>query len=300
MEGYRLPQGPVLLADYQQLVLSAQSQEIKHFSREFLRKNRKLLTEYSNKWVADPFHHWSRQWEYPFVLREIEYFVRETQHPALKILDAGSGITFFPFLVRQQISQSQLTCCDSDQSIQPVFTAIADRDDHTSDRTIDFFAVDLATTQLPANRFDVIYCISVLEHVSHYSQIVSEFHRLLRPGGMLIITLDISLDGYHEITITGAQQLLRLMQERFSSTNCINSVDLLSETWHTNNILATTHYFKQHAPHLLPWKYPWLSSMVTALRNGRLPRTMMKSLCFSCHSFIKRKSSTMLEQTCQP
>ena len=296
MESYRLPQGPVLLADYQQLVSSSPAQTIEHFSREFLRKNRELLAEYSNKWVADPFHHWSRQWEYPFVLREIEYFARETQRPALEILDAGSGITFFPFLVRQQISQSQLTCCDSDQSIQPVFTAIADR----SDRTIDFFSVDLAATQFPANRFDVIYCISVLEHVNHYSQIVAEFHRLLRPGGMLIITLDISLDGCHEITIPGAQQLLRLLQDTFSPANCIHSVDLLSETWHTNNQLTTTHYFKQHAPHLLPWKYPWLSSIVAALRNGRLPRSMMKSLCFSCHSFIKQKSSTRLEQTCQP
>jgi len=41
-------------------------------------------------------------------------------------------------------------------------------------------------TELPAGSFDVIYSVSVLEHVSDIAAAFKEFHRLLRPGGLMV------------------------------------------------------------------------------------------------------------------
>src|SRR5206468_3134631 len=37
------------------------------------------------------------------------------------------------------------------------------------------------------NRFDVVLCNQVLEHVPEYRTALSELHRVLRPGGLLIV-----------------------------------------------------------------------------------------------------------------
>jgi len=283
MDGNRLTQGPVRITDYQQLVSSAQFRSVEQFSTDFLRQHRDLLTNYGNKWVTDPLHHWSRQWEYPFVLREIEHVVGVSSSLPVRILDAGSGITFFPFLVRDRFTRAKVTCCDSDHSLIPLFASIRDQ----NDAAISFAARDLTDTGLPTGEFDIIYCISVLEHASHVSQIIDEFSRLLRPGGLAVITLDISLDGCHEITVDGAKRLLRKLRKEFAPTDGTRLDSLLSEPWPAEEQLVTTRFFKQHAPQLLPWKYPFISAFVSALRKGRLPRGAMKYLTFSCHSFIK-------------
>ncbi len=41
-------------------------------------------------------------------------------------------------------------------------------------------------TQLQDHSFDIIYSVSVLEHISDVSAAFKEFHRLLRPGGLMI------------------------------------------------------------------------------------------------------------------
>lgn len=41
-------------------------------------------------------------------------------------------------------------------------------------------------TSLPAGGFDLVYSVSVLEHISDVSAAFAEFHRLLRPGGLMI------------------------------------------------------------------------------------------------------------------
>jgi SAM-dependent methyltransferase len=46
---------------------------------------------------------------------------------------------------------------------------------------------DLLTVQLPSDRFDVIYCSFVLEHVRGASRALDNFSRWLKPGGLLIV-----------------------------------------------------------------------------------------------------------------
>lgn len=44
-----------------------------------------------------------------------------------------------------------------------------------------------ATTMTYKNKFDVVLCMSVLEHVYEYQKAVDNIHRSLRKGGMLIV-----------------------------------------------------------------------------------------------------------------
>ena len=51
--------------------------------------------------------------------------------------------------------------------------------------------LDLTNIDLPDGSYDVIVCNHVLEHVSDYRRALSELRRVLRPGGLLIISFPI-------------------------------------------------------------------------------------------------------------
>ena len=42
--------------------------------------------------------------------------------------------------------------------------------------------------------FDAISCVSALEHMPNWKNCIKEMHRLLKPGGMAFVTVDISTD----------------------------------------------------------------------------------------------------------
>ena len=53
---------------------------------------------------------------------------------------------------------------------------------------------DAAATGFGDNYFDAIACVSALEHIANYLDVMKEMHRILKPGGMAFVTLDISTD----------------------------------------------------------------------------------------------------------
>ena len=65
--------------------------------------------------------------------------------------------------------------------------------------TVEFVGADLRKLPQPGNHFDIIYCLSVLEHTRGYPEILLELRRVLRPGGTLVVTFDLSLDGDSDI-----------------------------------------------------------------------------------------------------
>ena len=103
-----LEPGFIQIKDYYELWKDNFFLEMEKFSNEFITKNSDNLNYYSQKWVIDPFHQWARQWEYPFVYNQIQRYVSELpnnlKNYELNILDAGSGITFFPFFIDSSAS----------------------------------------------------------------------------------------------------------------------------------------------------------------------------------------------------
>lgn len=53
---------------------------------------------------------------------------------------------------------------------------------------------DATKTKFNDNVFDAIACVSALEHMPNWRDCIKEMHRLLKPGGMAFVTIDISTD----------------------------------------------------------------------------------------------------------
>jgi 2-polyprenyl-3-methyl-5-hydroxy-6-metoxy-1,4-benzoquinol methylase len=65
------------------------------------------------------------------------------------------------------------------------------RDDEK--KKITFFRLDAEKDGLQFDRqFDYIICREVLEHIKNYEKVLQDFYRLLKPGGMLILSVPTS------------------------------------------------------------------------------------------------------------
>lgn len=62
--------------------------------------------------------------------------------------------------------------------------AIAFANQENASSTLSFFVRDGMSTGFPAESFDVVLCSHVYEHVPNSETLMSEIHRILRPGGV--------------------------------------------------------------------------------------------------------------------
>lgn len=235
------------ITDYKKNLQSSSFKTMEAFSDDFLTRNRDILTEYARKWVADPFHQWSRQWEYPYVYNKL--FARDTdQGTEFRIMDAGSGVTFFPYYLTKTLDKSELHCVDFNDSYVDMFSGI----NKTTKHPVNFSIKYLDDTGFEKEYFDAIYCISVLEHTKNYDQIIEEFFNVLKPGGRLILTFDISLDERNDISPDGAADLIGSLTRWFKPDDELLPLKgLLLE----NDDILTTRYAYGIDPDLL-WTSP--------------------------------------------
>ncbi|MCK5474293.1 MAG: class I SAM-dependent methyltransferase [Candidatus Aenigmarchaeota archaeon] len=237
---------------------------MKEYSKKYLLNNKNNLKKY--RWIRDSFNQWSRIYEYPFCLETIKQNIPANS----KILDAGCGITFFPFFLNQNYT---ITCIDQDD-YSDIFTNINKK----QKTNVTFKKSTLQDIPLQNNTFDAIYCISVLEHTEDYHTILKEFHRLLKPQGIIIITFDIALDnndlGIPEKT---ARILLKDIKKyfdlKYSSTK-------LSEELDTKNIYATKYVQKYKNNNLLPWPTFKLKRIImTRIFKQKIPKSINLTFC---------------------
>ena len=140
---------------------------------------------------------------------------------------------------------------------------------------VDFRVGLIENLEFPDGQLDLVYCISVLEHTSEYPQILGEFHRILRPGGKLILTFDIALDGSADIPVPEANALLADLTRRFGPNEL---PDLNSQLG--PGILTTLAIEDVNR---LPWRHPFLSHLKSAWKRRTLPRSIRKHLtCYCC------------------
>lgn len=139
-----------------------------------------------------PLYEWSRRVEYPFVLQQLS--VKQ----GLRVLDAGSGVTFFPFYLTK-MRGAQIECLDREplfgERIREICDLLAIKP------AIPLRIADLTgSLPLAAGSYDAVMCISVLEHLSANRRLsaVEELWRVVAPGGRLILTFDVSITGQEE------------------------------------------------------------------------------------------------------
>lgn len=271
----RLACGVPTRARYRALLESPDFKDLEAFSRRFLLRNQSPLRGYSRRWSSDPLHHWSRQWEYPFVLQWLDRAIDTAPPGGVRILDAGSGVTFFPFYLADRHPRIEVVCLDTDRRVEAAYSRILE----PSRTRVSFKTGEIQRMAEGDGTFDAVYCISVLEHTGDYERVIQEFRRVLKPGGWLIVTFDISLDGEAQVPVDTAESLLARLKAHFEPCEpCPGVRESLSED------VVTTTFIRDTGLATRPWRHPWLSAM-RGLLQGKRPRRLFKDLTFYCGAF---------------
>ena len=250
-----LRQGVPLISELAELQTREEYRQAAGFNQDFLTRHGRALDKYGRHWGRDPFRLWSRRWEYPFVAgRLIDYLLNqpggeEATGSELQILDAGSGVTFFPYMVCQRVPRARFVCVDYDSSYDRMFREI-NANESKSDG-VRFLQASLQKLPLPEASLDAVCCISVLEHTNQYGEIIDEFYRVLKPGGAFILTFDLSLDGRFTLPKELAAELLGKVCSKFEMLDGFDAMREL-DRMHAPGVLTTDHV-RATEPQYLPW-----------------------------------------------
>jgi SAM-dependent methyltransferase len=262
--------------DYIRVIKSGVFAELENYSNGFTQLQKELFPEFSKKWVKDSFHQWSRQYEYPFVADSIEKHTKKSGN----VLDAGSGITFFPYYLEQKHPGINIECCDYDPNLAAQFGRVNSK----IKKNVKYFDSDIRKIDRADGFYDTVYCISVLEHTGDHEAVIKEFSRLLSAQGKLILTFDISIDGSADIPFGKAIELLSVVEKYFEQIP--GSVPVLATELKSPEIL-TTNFIKDHDKKLLPWRYPRLM-FLKSLSKGRIPGYFIRNLACYCGVYKKK------------
>lgn len=114
----------------------------------------------------------SREYDRIFIRQFVGVHLLSKLKPGMKVLDAGSG-NREEQIFRDQIlaTGASLTTCDAKAN---------DGVDHV---------VDLHALPFGDAEFDAVLSIQVLEHIRDPDRVCAEFFRVLRPGGLTVITV---------------------------------------------------------------------------------------------------------------
>ena len=148
------------------------------------------------------------------------------------VMDLGSGVTFFPFsLARLGL---RVTCTDIDPICERDL-ALAGACVPHSPGNVHFRLINNERLPFKDGGCDVLYCISVLEHIPDFENTVREMARVLNPGGLCLITCDLDLDpsGNTQLNTDQYKRLRYVIGQKFSMLcpeRIIHPADVLTNT----------------------------------------------------------------------
>jgi SAM-dependent methyltransferase len=165
------------------------------------------------KWPRAPLHTWSRCWEYPYVYRAVRDDLLSAVKPAEPVVaDIGSGVTFFPFALARL--GCRMVCTDVDPICVQDFARLGPVVSGAPGK-VEFRPCTPERLPFADAECDGIVCLSVIEHIKDPAPTLDEMVRILKPGGLLCLTIDLDLCGGHEIGPEGYERLHGLLRRRF-------------------------------------------------------------------------------------
>ena len=222
------------------------------------------------RWPRDPLHTWSRLWEYAYVYYHLRRCLQESLvAPTPSIVDLGSGVTFLPFAIAKL--GCNVTCVDPDPIVGvdiPRAAAALDIS-HVTARVANEGSIPLASGTV-----DALFCVSVLEHVTRPNLLLFEIERVLRPGGLFLLTIDVALrPGGQQIDAANHRQLIDAIDGLFQ-------YEMPDRTVHPLSWLTTDSS---------PFPYPKPSPMRMLARKVRHPFDSWQPIFLACQAFCLRK-----------
>ena len=108
-------------------------------------------------------------------------FDRLNLHPGERLLDAGAGLGSVTYVIERAAPDTDVIALDRDH----------DRLTRARHGGVDapLARADLLQLPLASATFDAVLCSEVLEHLDHDAEALAELHRVLRPGGRLVVTV---------------------------------------------------------------------------------------------------------------
>jgi SAM-dependent methyltransferase len=190
----------------------------------------KISEKYKIKWPINKLHWWSRPAEYHFLLRSLD----NLNVDGMDILEFGPGCSFATHEVLTKMTVGTLSLVDNDNEVLKFWNLVAEEND------ADLFAApNLRSFENKA--FDLIYSVSVLEHVDGFKQHMNELISLLRPGGWLVLTMDIDLSDTGDNGLNRSDLEWLILNDRLILPPNIRLVDIYpkdllkpNETWRNN------------------------------------------------------------------
>jgi len=81
---------------------------------------------------------------------------------------------------------------------------------------VNFRLIEDSNLPFKDSECDVVYCISVLEHISAFEKTVTEIARILKPGGLCLITCDIICNiNEDQLDVRGYARLVSTLANQF-------------------------------------------------------------------------------------
>ena len=145
--------------------------------------------------------HASKQWEYPFAIDKIKIYSKQNERKKLKIVDIGGGGGLLsPYLSKLGYDTTVYDLNYTwDHNGDPEITEkLRLRWAEENGLKMEYGSI----FNIPAEdeTFDIITCISVVEHVQEKKYAFNEMLRVLKPGGILVLTYDLIEPGSENCT----------------------------------------------------------------------------------------------------
>ncbi len=147
--------------------------KLSHLKDPIFQKCHREIKEYHEK--VNYFYDWSRQWEYPWLLKNIPF------HSSDVVLDVGGGTSHFHSLVSKRVKHVII----GDLSQTKVFLPIA--------QNVSFLKVN-ASDFKENEKYDIVLSVSVLEHIKKCYDALRNIANAVKKNGILAVTIDLFLD----------------------------------------------------------------------------------------------------------
>lgn len=142
--------------------------------------------------MQDGLSHWARTWEYPYTLHAIARFLKNRE-PRQRILDAACGYT--PVPIALATIGHEVVGVDIDRSLPEVWANTRLAANAVPGGSLRFEYGDMEKLQIADATFDVGCSVSSLEHTPHPDIAVRELCRVVKKGGLIVLTCDLDATG---------------------------------------------------------------------------------------------------------
>ena len=139
--------------------------------------------------LSSPSYYAARMWEYPFALLSAEL------QPGMKCADIGCGMTAFTKYLKD-VAECEVVGVDPDLFESGIrYKGHGISKEFIRKTGLQIIQGGMENIALSSNSFDCVFCLSVIEHlptdVAHRG--IREMARILKPGGRVIITVDVNM-----------------------------------------------------------------------------------------------------------